>query len=74
MKNSLLKISGVSSINKNTQKSINGGLVLSDCPTGCQSEFLFCPLGPNTCLVPSRSGALCHGTLQNQGFQQVCCL
>jgi len=69
MKKSLLKIKGANSIDKNSQKVINGGisLVSSDCQSGCYTLF-FCPGGGSgadghLCAVPSPSGATCFGAM-----------
>ncbi|MEL6558950.1 MAG: hypothetical protein AAFQ94_12250 [Bacteroidota bacterium] len=73
MKKSLLKIEGVSAIEKSSQKHINGGMLIPDlCGGGCFSLY-FCRTDcsdGDQCAVPDGTGGACFGTIQ--GGQ--CCI
>lgn len=70
MKKMINSISGIQKLSKSAQKEIHGGMPsLSDCPSGCFDLFLSDVLG-RFCAVPSPSGAVCFGTIQNE----KCCV
>ncbi len=68
MKKSIMKIDGVQKLTKTSQKQISGGMV-SDCISGCYRSYLS-DVDGNFCAVPSPSGAICFGTIQDE----QCCI
>ncbi|SEM26598.1 hypothetical protein SAMN04487910_4584 [Aquimarina amphilecti] len=65
MKKMMNSISGIKTLSKSSQKEIKGGMLgLSDCQRGCHRFYLVDIDGVN-CAVPSPSGAVCFGTVQN---------
>ena len=74
MKKTLLTINGVKSIEKSSQKTINGGMPgpIGLCGVGCFSLY-FCATDcsdGDRCAVPDGSGGACFGTIQGG----LCCI
>ncbi len=70
MKKMINSIPGAQKLSKSSQKEIKGGMPgLSDCVRGCY-RFYIADSGSNACAVPSPSGAVCFGTVQNN----QCCI
>lgn len=69
MKNKFLNSKNIQVLSRDSQRKVNGGMSLSDCPTGC-FQFFFSDIDGTVCAVPSPSGKICRGTVQNN----QCCL
>lgn len=67
MKKTLLKIEGVNTIEKSSQKHINGGNLIAAASCGCSSLY-FCAndcSNGDQCAFPGSSGGTCFGTIRN---------